>query len=111
MRILNFREKGGYSLSKVLFTPREKEASQEKDIQVILYIAVEGNHDFLGDDSLDAIAMQIARAVGPSGPNVEYLFNLANSLEENGIISEDDRKHTIELRDRVRALLENNQNS
>jgi len=110
MHTLNFREKGGYSLSKVLFTPRENEASQHRDIQVILYIAVDGNHDFLGDDSLDNIAKQIARAVGPSGRNSEYLFNIAKCLEDNNIISDDDRKHTIELRDRVRIILKNNQN-
>lgn len=116
MDILNFREKGGYSLCKIpckivqgkeLSTqPDTGNNNNNKTIEVLLYIAVEGNHDFLGFDTLDNIASRISQAVGPSGPNKDYLFNLADALVKFGKVSEDDINHTLELRNRVQKLLE-----
>lgn len=125
MDILNFREKGGYLLCKVPCkiiqqSNKSKHSEDENDnnleennnnddnttIKVLLYIAVEGNHDFFGFDTLDNIATCIAQAVGPSGPNKDYLFNLADALVKFGKVSDDDTNHTIELRNRVKKLLE-----
>ena len=40
------------------------------------------NANWLGQASREAIAQQVARAVGPSGPNREYVYRLAAALRE-----------------------------
>ena len=40
------------------------------------------NANWLGQASREAIAQQVARAVGPSGPNWEYVYRLAAALRE-----------------------------
>ena len=49
-----------------------------------MYIATSDNAAFLGEDSEQAIAQQIARSAGPSGPNRDYLTSLALALREMG---------------------------
>ena len=101
--ILNYREKGGYSQEIFDFHPRENE---ETKIPVVVYNAVEGNEDYLGDASIDDIAKQISEAVGPSGSNKDYLYTLGKTLTELNIATEDDILHTIELVKRVEKLNE-----
>ena len=66
----------------------------------MLYIADEDNEEFLGPNDLSLIALQIHQSHGPSGPNSEYLFNLATALEA---ISVEDQ-HVEELNRLVKAL-------
>ena len=40
------------------------------------------NANWLGRASPEAVAQQVARAVGPSGPNWEYVYRLAAALRE-----------------------------
>ena len=47
----------------------------------LIYIGLPSNPQFVGPEKLDDTAAVIARSVGPSGTNVEYLFNLEEALE------------------------------
>jgi cation transport protein ChaC len=74
---LDVREKNGYlrfvtSLS--LDDGREPEG--------LVYIATEENAAFLGAASERDIAEHIARSTGPSGPNRDYLLQLADALHQ-----------------------------
>ncbi|MBU2873050.1 gamma-glutamylcyclotransferase [Marinobacter salexigens] len=59
----------------------------------LVYIATEDNEAFLGHAPDEDIARQIASAVGPSGPNSEYLLRLAESLRALG----DECTHTFSI--------------
>jgi glutathione-specific gamma-glutamylcyclotransferase len=50
----------------------------------LVYIATHENAAYLGPASERDIARQIAGAAGPSGPNSEYLLELAKALRELG---------------------------
>ena len=76
---LDHREKNGYLrfASEILF-------DDGAIAEGLVYIATSDNEAFLGEDSEQAIAAQIARSVGPSGPNREYLTSLALALRDMG---------------------------
>lgn len=85
---LDHREKAGYrSYSDIMVSDVAEE------IDVALYVAEEGNPDWLGAASPEEIATQIARSHGPSGTNSDYLFRLSQSLRDLNVIDE----HVTEL--------------
>lgn len=94
LRPLDIREKNGYL--RELVTLHFHDGSHGEGL---VYLATEDNAAFLGDASLDDMARQIASSHGPSGPNRDYLLNLAESLEALG--AED--RHVFELAERVRS--------
>jgi cation transport regulator ChaC len=53
----------------------------------LVYMATAGaqNVNWLGPAGLQDIAKQVAAAVGPSGPNYEYVFRLADAMRKVGI--------------------------
>ncbi|MEW5307125.1 MAG: hypothetical protein WDW36_009541 [Sanguina aurantia] len=57
------------------------------------------NVNYLGPAPLGAIATQVARAVGPSGPNCEYVFRLAENMRLMGVVDEE----LFALEDMVRS--------
>jgi glutathione-specific gamma-glutamylcyclotransferase len=76
---LDHREKNGYlrlAIDIALDDGRIEEG--------LVYIAIEDNAAFLGEASEAEIAAHIAAAVGPSGPNRDYLIDLAHALRELG---------------------------
>ena len=52
--------------------------------------------------NIEDIAATISRAVGPSGPNIDYLFNLADAIRGMG----QDDSHVFQLEKEVRKLRE-----
>ncbi|MFE8071143.1 gamma-glutamylcyclotransferase [Marinobacteraceae bacterium S3BR75-40.1] len=85
---LDVREKNGY----LRFTTDMAFEDGSRQ-QGLVYIATADNAAFLGPADAPSMARQIAGAVGPSGPNREYLLRLAESLRELG--GHDD--HVFEL--------------
>lgn len=73
---LNDRETG-YSLKKLLFHPSDPSLP---NIKVLVYTATPTNPDYLGPAPLEDMSQCIAWSEGHSGPNSEYLFNLAHMM-------------------------------
>jgi cation transport regulator ChaC len=94
---LDHREKNGYAREDVELLFANGAASG------VAYIAHRDNHAFLGPASADTIAQQIAVSRGPSGSNVEYLYELARALRA---LDADD-SHVFELEARVKSLAPN----
>lgn len=85
LEYLDYREKGGYSRSTVdVFEHPDDSTPLLRD--VLLYTATTGNQNYLGPAPLSDIATQIFHSVGPSGPNMEYLFQLYHTLQKHNII-------------------------
>lgn len=76
---LDHREKNGYL--RLAIDIRFEDGSSEEGL---VYIATQENVAFLGPASEADIAAQIARSVGPSGPNSDYLLHLATALRDMG---------------------------
>ncbi|MEW6369690.1 MAG: gamma-glutamylcyclotransferase [Pseudomonadota bacterium] len=76
---LDHREKNGY-----LRLATEIRFEDGSSVEGLVYIATQENAAFLGPASEQAIARQIAASRGPSGPNSEYLLELAKALRELG---------------------------
>lgn len=81
---LDVREKNGYLREKVSLTFLDDNGVATEQSEGLIYLASEDNPAFLGEAPLADIAQQIANAHGPSGPNKEYLLNLATALRELG---------------------------
>ncbi|QJE01297.1 gamma-glutamylcyclotransferase [Massilia forsythiae] len=76
---LDYREKNGY-----LRLATDIRFEDGASIEGLVYIATHENAAYLGPASERDIARQIAAASGPSGPNVDYLLELAGALRELG---------------------------
>jgi cation transport regulator ChaC len=92
---LDEREKNGYL--RILTDLTFKDGSIEKGV---VYIASPDNEAFLGEASEYDIAKQICQARGPSGPNCEYLLELAKALRELELEDE----HVFELEHCVKKI-------
>jgi cation transport regulator ChaC len=88
---LDQREINGYERHRVAL----KLAGVE--VEGITYIARTDNHAFLGDAPLEDMVAQIRRCVGQSGPNAEYVIELARSLRSLGVTD----PHVFDLAARV----------
>lgn len=80
---LDVREQGGYDRHQLHATLIDGRA-----VQSLVYVATEDNPNYLGPAPLEAIAAQVRRSVGPSGPNIEYVLELAEALEHMDALDE-----------------------
>lgn len=91
---LDHRERGGYRrILTRLFV------GDDQCVRGLIYMADEANPNFLGPAPVPTIAEQIRAARGASGPNVEYVRRLAESLRELG--AHDPHVFALEARLRV----------
>lgn len=75
---LDHREKNGYLR---VFTPLHW-LNEAGVAEAVVYLASADNEAYLGPDSDEAIAAHIARSAGPSGPNKDYVLQLAQALRD-----------------------------
>lgn len=99
MSYLDYREKGGYAAFTVNVVPAD---GSKEQVAALIYLGTEDNPQFVGPAPLEEMAGQIHRSVGPSGPNKEYLYNLADAMRD--IAPEATDEHLYELEAAVRAL-------
>lgn len=92
LEYLDVREQGGYTRSFIdVYEKAEDEVPMLRE--VLLYTATTQNRNYIGPAPISTIAGVIAKSVGPSGPNIEYLYRLHQKLIEQGI--EDCHVNTI----------------
>lgn len=102
LKNLDYREKGGYTREDVdVYIRGQDEPVVQK---AILYIATQKNSCFIGATPVELIAEKIYKCVGPSGPNIDYLLNLADSMRKMGVYD----SHVFELERLVRDLVLSN---
>jgi cation transport regulator ChaC len=91
------------ALSKSGFSGDAKKTKKLISSKAVCWIATEDekNVNWVGEQTVDEIATVIANARGPSGPNYEYLFNLADAMRSFNIEDE----HLYELEAQVKKLL------
>jgi len=75
---LDHREKNGYERTAVDIV------FERETVSGVVYRAAEDNPAFLGPAPLPQMAAQIARSSGPSGPNRDYVIELARALRDLG---------------------------
>ena len=86
---LDFREKGGYTREIIEVVPRDADggaSAARAPVEALLYSATPDNPNFSAEmlrDTAEA-ARVIGAASGPSGPNRDYLLNMAAWLEAEG---------------------------
>lgn len=88
---LDERERGGYRREEV---PIYLRGQPQKCVSGLLYRAVPGNPNDLGDSPLADVAVQVREARGPSGTNLEYVRELASALRGLGV--EEDPVYALE---------------
>ncbi|KAJ3518274.1 hypothetical protein NMY22_g13761 [Coprinellus aureogranulatus] len=80
---LDYREKDGYTMETLDIYGHDENG---KDIVLIhnayCYVGRNDNPSFIGSEPLTELADTIWRSVGPSGPNKEYLYRLADAVRE-----------------------------
>jgi cation transport protein ChaC len=81
---LDYREKGGYALETMSLSLRDRNENPLGHV----YVATPDNPNYLGPADDAEIAETALRSVGPSGPNDEYVLNLADSLRKMNAVDE-----------------------
>jgi len=80
LEALDYRERGGYS--REILPVR---LADGRTVEALGYRGTADNPNYLGPAPLSEIAAQIRNAVGPSGPNPEYVLRLHEALLTMGV--------------------------
>ncbi|KAF9527883.1 ChaC-like protein [Crepidotus variabilis] len=100
---LDYREKDGYTMETLDIYGTESDGKEMVLIEsAYCYVGRPDNPSFIGSEPLDVLAQKIWRSVGPSGPNKDYLYKLAESIRELSPNSYD--SHLFALEGLVRGL-------
>jgi cation transport protein ChaC len=94
---LDRREQGGYARFEI--DAWIGSGDDVFSVRALMYAATPANRNYLGPAPIDEIARQVCRSRGPSGPNVDYVRELAAALREMGASDE----HVFELEASVNA--------
>ncbi len=92
---LDYREKGGYRRLET-----DLRLADGKEVSGLTYLADAQNPEYLGEGKIGDMAEQIYQAIGPSGRNRDYLFELEQSLKAHDVVDH----HVFELAEAVRKL-------
>ena len=74
------------------------------EVWVTLYLGSTSHRQYAGPDSLENMAATILASHGPSGPNIDYLYNLAASMRE--LVPDEEDPHLEELEAEVKRQQE-----
>ncbi|KAK6753091.1 hypothetical protein RB195_012598 [Necator americanus] len=96
---LDFREKAGYSLTKMLFKPDD---SSIDPFEVEAYVSDCNGEHYAGPTDLEDICQTIIGSEGPSGSNIEYALLLADTLHKQAPHAPD--QHVFDVERRVLEL-------
>ncbi|KAG5680686.1 hypothetical protein PVAND_010179 [Polypedilum vanderplanki] len=106
MKVLNhldYREKNGYERCETFFYPINNEQLKKK---TIVYVANETNPSWNSDHDLHSIARQVFKAIGPSGDNISYVYNLCNAMREHFPNHYHEDRHLFELEKLLKEMKE-----
>ncbi|XP_054271908.1 putative glutathione-specific gamma-glutamylcyclotransferase 2 [Macrosteles quadrilineatus] len=108
LRHLDFREKNGYVKISVKFYPVdfihtvENRPCKGQPCELVIYLADKSNEHYAGEADIETIARQVIEASGPSGPNKEYVYKLAEYMRK--IAPGEDDPHLFALEAAVKRL-------
>lgn len=92
---LDHREKNGYLREQIPI-----HLTDGRNVAGLVYIASPDNAAYLGDASVEDIAKHIFRSEGPSGPNRDYVYQLADALRAHNEADE----HVFEVEQAIKSL-------
>ncbi|KAH8111453.1 ChaC-like protein [Phellopilus nigrolimitatus] len=101
-KYLDYREKDGYTIEYVDVFGIEN--GQEKVVisGATTYVGKPENPSFIGSQTIEDLAQRIFSSVGPSGKNMDYLYELAGSVRK--LAPESFDSHLFALEKRVKEL-------
>jgi cation transport protein ChaC len=91
---LDHRERGGFVRDAVDVRLSEGPSAPAQRVSALLYVATPHNPNYLGPAPLAQIAEEVRTSHGPSGPNAEYVLELAAALR--AMQAEDDHVFALE---------------
>ncbi|KAI0774044.1 ChaC-like protein [Fomes fomentarius] len=95
---LDYREKDGYTLEEIDIYGLVNGHEQVIIHKAYCYVGRPDNPSFLGSEPIDKLAERIWHSVGPSGPNKEYLYHLAEAVRHLAPEAHDSHLYALETR-------------